>query len=278
MQLSIRVHSNLLDLSLPRVMAIVNLTPDSFYISCDEKNEKHLLQHVEELLKQGADIIDLGACSTRPNSTPISIDEEWKRLRSALQAIRSHFPNAILSIDTFRSDIADKSLQMGADIINDVYGGRTDDKMWQVVAKHRVPYILTYSQDVTHLYNATDYDQTTCHMLEMFQRRLDQLHQMEIADVIIDPGFGFGKTEQQNYTILNKMDVLGHLHVPILVGISRKSMLYKPLGVTPSDVLPATIAANTIALERGASILRVHDVVAAKQAITIYRMTHNKIQ
>lgn len=277
MQLSIRIHNSLLDLSLPRVMAIINLTPDSFYISCDGKNEDYLLGHVEELLNQGADIIDLGACSTRPNSTPVSIDEEWKRLHSALEAIRSHFPNAILSVDTFRSEIADQSIQMGADIINDVYGGSADDKMWQVVARHRVPYVLTHSQDATHLNNTTDYDQTVCHMLEEFQRRLDQLRQMGVVDVIIDPGFGFGKTEQQNYTILNRMDILGHLHVPVLVGISRKSMLYKPLGVTPSDVLPATIAANTIALERGASILRVHDVVAAKQAIDVYTMTHNKI-
>jgi dihydropteroate synthase len=276
MQLSIKVHNSLLDLSLPRVMAIVNITPDSFYTSCKEMSKKHLLKHIEDLLNQGADIIDLGACSTRPNSTPISADEEWARLYPALQSIRAHFPDAILSIDTFRSDIAEKSIQMGADIINDVYGGDADSKMWQVIAKYRVPYVLTHSQVLLHLQNTTNYDQTVRYMLELFQFRLDQLHQMGIADVIIDPGFGFGKTELQNYTILNEMDVLSNLHVPIMVGISRKSMLYKPLGGTPAKVLPATIAANTIALERGASILRVHDVAAAKQAITIYKMTHNK--
>lgn len=279
MQLSIKVHNNLLDLSLPRVMAIVNITPDSFYTSCKEINKLSLLKHVEELLNQGADIIDLGACSTRPNSTPVSVDEEWARLYPALQAIRTHFPNAILSIDTFRSEIANKSIQMGADIINDVYGGDADDKMWEVIATHRTPYILTHAQTILHQHTTTDYDSTMCQLLDFFQHRLDLLHQKGIADVIIDPGFGFGKTEQQNYSILNEINVLNNLQVPILVGISRKSMLYKPLGGTPEEVLPATIAANTIALERGANILRVHDVAAAKQAITVYnKMIHNKIQ
>ncbi len=271
MQLSINTHHRLLDLSLPRVMAIVNVTPDSFYTSCGNMDEESLLQHVEILLKQGADIIDIGACSTRPGSIPIGIQEEWTRLFPAIRCIRTHFPNTILSVDTFRAEIAQNAIHHGVDIINDVYGGNADNKMWDVIAAYKIPYILTYAQEIPKSFGPYDY--TISHMLDFMQSQLNQLYQKGIADVIIDPGFGFGKTEQQNYTILKGMDVLSSLHVPTLVGLSRKSMLYKPLGIGPLDVLPATIAANTLALERGANILRVHDVVAAKQAIDIYTLT-----
>lgn len=270
MRLSIKTHNQLLDLSLPRVMAIVNITPDSFYTSWDKINDETLLCKVQTLLDQGADIIDIGACSTRPHSTPASADEEWNRLYPALHSIRLHFPDAIISVDTFRAEIAEKAIQQGADIINDVYGGSASEKMWDVVSKYQVPYILTHAQAPAHNNNSL----TLSHMLDFFQSSLDQLNRREIADVIIDPGFGFGKTEKQNYAILQEMKAFSTLHAPILVGMSRKSMLYKPLGLTPSDVLPATIAANTIALEHGANILRVHDVAAAKQAITVFSLTN----
>ena len=274
MQYCINVHNQLLDLSLPRVMAIVNITSDSFYTSWGNLSENALLDSIQDMLCQGADIIDIGACSTRPNSIPVNAEEEWKRLAPALQLIRAYFPKAILSVDTFRANIADKAIEAGADIINDVYGGNADENMWEVIAKHNVPYVLTYAQEVQSNGEVKDYDYTMSHVLDYFQSRLDALHRMGVADVVVDPGFGFGKTVEQNYRILDQLDILSVLHAPILVGISRKSMLYRPLCVTPEEVLPATVAANMLALERGAHILRVHDVEAAKQAITVYTLAH----
>jgi dihydropteroate synthase len=276
MQYSINVHKQLLDLSLPRIMAIVNITPDSFYTSWSDLSENTLLDAIQNMLHEGADMIDIGACSTRPNSVPVDADAEWARLSPALQAIRYHFPSAILSVDTFRAEIAEKALKAGADMINDVFGGGESERMWEVVAAHRVPYILTHAQALSVPSHPTDYDYTMSQVVDFMQSSINRLHKMGVADVIIDPGFGFNKTEQQNYTILRDMDILHSLHVPILVGISRKSMLYNPLGLTPADVLPATIAAHTIALDRGAKILRVHDVAAAKQAITVYSLTQQQ--
>lgn len=273
MQQSIKVHSRLLDLSSPKVMAIVNVTPDSFYTSWGECSDEVLLSNVQLAIDQGADILDIGACSTRPGSTPVTAEEEWQRLSHALQLIRSHFPKAIVSVDTFRATVAEQALRLGADIINDVCGGN-DEEMWKVIARHNVPYILTYAQEIQSQGEVKDYDYTMSHVLDYFQSRLDALHRMGVADVVVDPGFGFGKTVEQNYRILDQLDILSVLHAPILVGISRKSMLYKPLYATPEEVLPATVAANMLALERGAHILRVHDIEAAKQAITVYTLAH----
>ena len=276
MQLSLNIHNQLIDLSSPVVMAIVNITPDSFYTSWGNKDEDNLLNQIQEFVDQGADIIDIGACSTRPNSTPVDPTEEWNRLAPALKSIRRHFPKVIISVDTFRAEIAEKAILAGADIINDVYGGDADDKMWEVVAKYHVPYILTCARELPK--DSKGYNYTMSHIVDFFQEKLDNLHRMGLADVIIDPGFGFGKTEEQNYTILRQLEVLSILRAPILVGISRKSMLYKPLEKSPSDVLAATIAANTIALEHGANILRVHDVAATKQAIAIHLLTHKQTE
>ena len=273
MHQSIKVHSRLLDLSSPKVMAIVNVTSDSFYTSWGKCSDEVLLSNVQLAIDQGADILDIGACSTRPGSTPVTAEEEWQRLSHALQLIRSHFPKAIVSVDTFRATVAEQALRLGADIINDVCGGN-DEEMWKVIARHNVPYILTYAQEIQSQGEVKDYDYTMSHVLDYFQSRLDALHRVGVADVVVDPGFGFGKTVEQNYRILDQLDILSVLHAPILVGISRKSMLYKPLYATPEEVLPATVAANMLALERGAHILRVHDVEAAKQAITIYTLAH----
>ena len=182
--------------------------------------------------------------------------------------IRQHWSAVPISVDTFRSEIAEQALLYGADMINDVYA---NDDMWNVVAKYRVPYVLTFSKEINcqNLLLAE-----TMHFL---QEKLDVLHRKGVADVMIDPGFGFGKTQQQNYELLRQLDILQVLRAPVLVGVSRKSMLYKPLDTTPDDVLPATIAAHTLALERGADILRVHDVKAAVQAVKIYQLTHNKL-
>ena len=274
--------SRLMDLSLPRVMAIINVSPDSFYTSVYESveatrrlgDEVVLLDVVQRALDEGADILDIGACSTRPGSTPVDAAVEWERLEWALKLVRSHFPDAVVSVDTFRADVAEKAIGLGANIINDVSGGEADERMWDVVAKHDVPYILTLAQELRKGGDKEGYDYTMSEVLRFFEERLDRLHRMGVKDVVLDPGFGFGKTLEDNYTILREMEVLKVLHAPMLVGVSRKSMLYKPLGLEPKDVLPATIAAQVMALERGANILRVHDVAAAKQAIQIVQLTH----
>lgn len=284
--------SRLVDLSLPRVMAIINVSPDSFYTSiyggvwsldsgitsrelrvADLESSDVLLGAVQCALDEGADILDIGACSTRPGSTPVNAAVEWERLEWALKLIRSHFPDAVISVDTFRADVAEKAIGVGVNIINDVSGGDVDARMWDVVAKYDVPYILTLAQELGKGGEKVGYDYTMSKVLRFFEERLDRLHHMGVKDVVLDPGFGFGKTLEDNYTILREMEVLKVLHAPVLVGISRKSMLYKPLGLDPKDVLPATIAANVMALERGANILRVHDVAAAKQAIQIVQLT-----
>jgi dihydropteroate synthase len=270
----IRTHNQLLDLSSPRVMAIVNITPDSFYTSCSSLSENEILATVEKFISEGADILDIGACSTRPDSTPATLEEEWKRLSVALTAIRSHWKDIIISVDTFRANIAERALLAGADIINDVYGGEADNQMWNVLCKYHTPYILTHSVDIQDIESDNN---PLSQVVTSLEQKLHTLHKLGISDVIVDPGFGFNKTIKQNYKILHQLDILKEtLDAPILVGVSRKSMLYKPLNTTPDQVLPATIAAKTIALERGASILRVHDVAATKQAIEIFRLTNNK--
>ena len=274
--------SRLMDLSLPRVMAIINVSPDSFYTSVYENveatrrlgDEVVLLDAVQRALDEGADILDIGACSTRPGSTPVDAAVEWERLEWALKLVRSHFPDAVVSVDTFRADVAEKAIGLGANIINDVSGGAADERMWDVVARYDVPYVLTLAQELRKGGDKEGYDYTMSEVLRFFEERLDRLHRMGVKDVVLDPGFGFGKTLEDNYTILREMEVLKVLHAPVLVGVSRKSMLYKPLGLEPKDVLPATIAAQVMALERGANILRVHDVAAAKQAIQIVQLTH----
>ena len=274
--------SRLMDLSLPRVMAIINVSPDSFYTSVYENveatrrlgDEVVLLDAVQRALDEGADILDIGACSTRPGSTPVDAAVEWERLEWALKLVRSHFPDAVVSVDTFRADVAEKAIGLGANIINDVSGGAADERMWDVVARYDVPYVLTLAQELRKGGDKEGYDYTMSEVLRFFEERLDRLHRMGVKDVVLDPGFGFGKTLEDNYTILREMEVLKVLHAPMLVGVSRKSMLYKPLGLEPKDVLSATIAAQVMALERGANILRVHDVAVAKQAIQIVQLTH----
>lgn len=271
--MSIRTHNQLMDLSLPRVMAIINFSPDSFYTSCDTDSELSILEYADRALREGADILDLGACSTRPHSTPVSSAVEWQLLSKGLEIIRHHWHDIPISVDTFRPEIALQAISHGADIINDVSGGTANSKMWKIVAQQHVPYILTHAQTIKD--DFVNPNPTTTQILDFLQEQLDYLHQLGVADVIIDPGFGFGKTIEQNYQILNQLNILETLNTPILVGISRKSMLYQPLNTTPQNVLAATIAANTLALERGAHILRVHDTAAAKQAIQTFLLTHN---
>ena len=266
MEISLLIRNQLMSLSRPRVMAIINFSPDSFYTSCDVSREADILSHVEEALRSGADILDLGACSTRPDSTPVDAATEWQLLSEGLKIIRHHWHDVPISVDTFRADIAERAIAMGADMINDVSGANADPRMWELAAKHHIPYVLTHAQSVA--------EPAMVDVLHILEQYMDKLHRQGVADVVIDPGFGFGKTVEQNYALLRQLDVLQTLHAPVLVGVSRKSMLYKPLETTPNDVLAATVAANTLALERGAHILRVHDVKAAVQAIQVHQLTN----
>ena len=208
-----------MDLSTPQVMAIINVSPDSFYNSVygsqgvkgDRRQEEDsiaLLTAVQQALDEGADILDVGACSTRPGSTPIDVVTEKKRLQWALQTIRASFPDVVISVDTFRADVAEKAIGLGANIINDVSGGEADERMWDVVAKHDVPYILTLAQELRKGGDKEGYDYTMSEVLRFFEERLDRLHRMGVKDVVLDPGFGFGKTLEDNYTILREMEVL----------------------------------------------------------------------
>ena len=255
---TINIRGRLLDLSRPIVMGILNATPDSFFADSRVQTEKEIFNRANSITTEGAKIIDVGACSTRPGGEVASEEEEMRRLEIALPIIRKAQPDAIISIDTFRASVARRCVEdFGADIINDVEEGKDPD-MFATVAELGVPYILMSTAPNLH------------DMLIRFADKLQRLHELRQKDIIIDPGFGFGKTMDENYTLLNEMERLQVLELPILVGISRKRMIHKLLGITPAESLNGTTVLNTIALSKGASILRVHDIRAAIEAVIIY--------
>lgn len=255
---TINIRGRLLDLSRPIVMGILNATPDSFFADSRVQTEKEIFNRANSIITEGAKIIDVGACSTRPGGEVASEEEEMRRLEIALPIIRKTQPDAIISIDTFRASVARRCVEdFGADIINDVEEGKDPD-MFATVAELGVPYILMSTAPNLH------------DMLIRFADKLQRLRELRQKDIIIDPGFGFGKTMDENYTLLNEMERLQVLELPILVGISRKRMIHKLLGITPAESLNGTTVLNTIALSKGASILRVHDIRAAIEAVIIY--------
>ena len=255
---TINIRGRLLDLSRPIVMGILNATPDSFFADSRVQTEKEIFNRANSIITEGAKIIDVGACSTRPGGEVASEEEEMRRLEIALPIIRKAQPDAIISIDTFRASVARRCVEdFGADIINDVEEGKDPD-MFATVAELGVPYILMSTAPNLH------------DMLIRFADKLQRLRALRQTDIIIDPGFGFGKTMDENYTLLNEMERLQVLELPILVGISRKRMIHKLLGITPAESLNGTTVLNTIALSKGVSILRVHDIRAAIEAVIIY--------
>lgn len=272
MQKTINIKGRLLDLSAPKVMAIINVTTDSFARHCTNITEAEVLRWAAEALNEGADILDIGGCSTRPGSTAPSEEEEWRRVRLAASAIRREWPETILSVDTYRASVARRAVEeQGVDIINDISGGQFDDRMFETVADMHVPYILTHTRAMPDtMQQHTDYADLMSEVLDYLQERVDALHRMDVADIILDPGFGFAKTTEQNYELLRKMEYLKVLGLPILAGLSRKSMITRPLGITPDEALAGTVALQMLALVNGANILRVHDVKEAKQVITLY--------
>lgn len=271
MSYTINAGGRLLDLQKPVVMGILNATPDSFYAGSRTQTEAEIAARVHQIVDEGAGIIDVGAYSARPGADDVPADEEMRRLRHALDIVRREAPEAIISVDTFRADVAKMCIEEGgAHIINDISGGTLDKHMFRTVARLRVPYILMHIQGEPHtMQQAPHYDNLEQEVFLFLSQRVDQLRQMGVADIILDPGFGFGKTLAHNYELMNRLEDFREFDLPLLVGISRKSMIYKLLGTTPAEALGGTIALNTIALMKGAHILRVHDVRAAVETIRI---------
>lgn len=261
-----------MSLSTPKVMGILNITPDSFFDGGSYTEHKQIEDRVLKMKAEGADIIDIGAYSSRPNAIDISVEEEIKRLNLALQIIKELEVNTPISIDTFRSEVAAFTLEKyQVEIINDIAAGELDAKMFDVIAEYKPAYIMMHMRgNPCTMTSLTDYNNITAELLQYFSKRLNILRQKGVNDIVVDPGFGFAKTLDQNYELLNKLDLFTTLETPLLAGMSRKSMLYKLLDCEAKDALNATSIANTLALTKGADILRVHDVKAAKECIEIY--------
>jgi len=257
----------------PLVMGILNVTPDSFYDGGQYFSEKAILEQAEKLILEGADILDIGGYSTRPNAQNISEEEEINRVIPAIRVIKKHFPATILSIDTFRASVAKEAVINGADIINDISGGQLDEQMFEIVANLQVPYILMHSRgNPQTMSQLTHYENILLEILHFFEERIQKLHILGVKDIILDLGFGFAKTKEQNFYLLKHLSYFKTLNLPILVGISRKSMIYKTLNITPEQALNGTSVLNTFALSQGTNILRVHDVKEAKEAIVLHNL------
>lgn len=269
--MNLNVRGKLLDLSKPVVMGILNITPDSFYDGGSLADEKDVLNRVEKMLNEGAAIIDIGGMSSRPGAQIISEEEEWKRVVPNVMTIIKKFPQAILSIDTVNAKVAADSLDAGAHLINDISAGRLDAQMIPVVAKHKAPFIIMHMQGMpADMQKSPQYLNVTTEVMDFFAERINACRTAGILDLILDPGFGFGKTVAHNYTLLRNLKYFGQLNRPLLAGLSRKSMICKPLGVSPENALNGTTATNMIALINGAKILRVHDVKQAVECVKIY--------
>lgn len=268
---SLNLHGRLVTIDRPWVMGIINVTPDSFYSGSRVNDERSLVERVRQMLDEGADVLDVGACSTRPGSEQVDARQEMERLQWALGVMRREAPDAIISVDTYRADVARRCVEeWGADIVNDISGGLIDEAMFATVAGLQVPYVLMHMRGTPEtMASLTDYDNVAADVLEWMARRIDELRQLGVADVIADPGFGFAKTQEQNYELLARLEAFHALNAPLLVGVSRKRMIYTPLGCTADEALNGTTVINTIALQQGAHILRVHDVKAAVEAVRL---------
>lgn len=267
---SLNLKGRLVEFTRPAVMGIVNVTPDSFYEASRAATAADIAARVAAMVAEGADIIDVGAFSTRPGADEVSEQEELQRIEQAMPLVRAVAGKTPVSVDTFRASVARRAVELGADIVNDVSGGNLDPAMFETVAELGVPYVLTHMRGtVADMMEFINYEDVTRDVLAELGEKLQQLALMGVNDVIIDPGFGFSKTLEQNYTLLKDLEIFHLLHRPILVGFSRKSMITKLLGIKADEALNGTTALNTLAMDRGAAILRVHDVAAARQAVEI---------
>lgn len=270
----INCKGKLIDLSRPKVMGILNVTPDSFYDGGKFKSDKEILNQVELMLKEGATFIDVGAYSSRPNAAHISLEEELSRLIPILKVILDRFPEALISVDTFRSTVARESIDAGGCMINDISAGSMDKQMFETISNLQVPYIIMHMVGTPqNMQNNTSYKDLIQEMIYYFSEKIFELRKLGVNDIIVDPGFGFSKTLDQNYDVLSKLECLAFMDLPILIGMSRKSMLYNLLHIKPEEALNATSVVNALALQKGAGIIRVHDVKEAVETIKIVSKT-----
>lgn len=268
----INVNGKLMDFSSPKVMGILNVTPDSFFAQSRKQTSKEIIERVKQIINEGASIVDLGAYSSRPNADDVSPKEEMNRLRIALEIIRNEFSDIVVSIDTFRADVARMCVEeYNADIINDIAAGEMDKDMFPTIASLGVPYIIMHMKGTPqNMQDTPKYDNLLKEVLYYFSEKVQKLRDLGVKDIIIDPGFGFAKTIEHNYELLNHMEEFQIFDLPILVGVSRKSMIYNLLGTTPQEALNGTTVIDTIALMKGANILRVHDVRQAVENVRIF--------
>ena len=268
--MNINCNGKLIDLSTPKVMGILNVTPNSFYDGGKHKEINSIIHQVDKMLSEGADFIDIGAYSSKPSAEFVSEEEEIKRLVHIIKELVETFPTIILSVDTFRANVAKASVENGVAMVNDISAGLLDDKMLETVADLKVPYIMMHMRgNPQTMQSLTDYNDIVKEMIFYFSERIQKARSFGISDIVIDPGFGFAKTLEQNYEVLHKMELFSMLELPLLAGISRKSMIYKVLEKTPQEALNGTSVLNTIALQKGAKILRVHDVKEAVECIKL---------
>jgi dihydropteroate synthase len=270
-KVTLNAGGKLIDLSSPKVMGIINITPDSFFAGSRKTDTSSVLSQAEKMLTDGAAFLDLGAYSSRPGAVHISVEEETERLLPAVEAIAQNFPEAIISIDTFRAGVAEASVKAGAHIINDISGGTLDEAMFATVARLQVPYILMHMKGTPqNMVQQAHYEDVFAEVFDYFVKKIYRLRQLGLHDIIIDPGFGFAKTAEQGYQLMSRMQEFNVLQLPLLAGISRKRMIYGLLGSNAEEALNGTTALNTIALTKGAGILRVHDVKEAVEAVKIW--------
>lgn len=272
-QYTINVGGKLLDLGEPQVMGILNVTPDSFYGKSRKQSDEEIAARVRSVLQEGGSMIDIGAYSARPGAADVPVETEMSRLRHGLGILRGEAPDAIVSVDTFRADVARMCVEeYGVQIVNDISGGELDDRMFDTVARLGVPYILMHIKgNPQNMQDNPQYDDLMCEMLVYFGSKVQRLHEMGVKDIILDPGFGFAKTLDHNYELMNRMEDLKVLGLPLLVGVSRKSMIYRLLGTSPEEALNGTTALHAMSLLKGASILRVHDVREAVETVEIVK-------
>lgn len=269
----INVNGQLMDLSQPRVMGILNITPDSFYADSRKQTEKDIIARIHQILDEGGDFIDIGAYSSRSDASDVSPKEEMERLKYGLEILRNECPEAVVSVDTFRADVAKMCVEeYGVALINDIAAGQMDPEMFSTIAQLKVPYIMMHMQGTPqNMQKNPHYDNPVKEIILYFAEKIEKLRASGVKDLIIDPGFGFGKTLAHNYEILDKLEELQMFQLPILIGVSRKSMVHKLLGGGPEDALNGTTALHAIALMKGARILRVHDVKAATETVRIFQ-------
>ncbi len=267
---TIKINNKAVLFDFPLVMGIINITPDSFYSQSRKMKREEILVQAEKMIKEGASILDLGAYSSRPGAIDISLEEEMNRLIPAIKNIRQHFPEIIISVDTFRSEVARAALDAGASMINDISAWEMDEKMFELVIEKRVPYLIMHMKGTPQtMQNNPQYENVVAEIYRFLGEKIQQLTHAGHPDVLIDPGFGFGKTLQHNYQILKNLDIFRTLERPIVVGLSRKSMIYRALDITPEEALNGTTALHTLALLKGADILRTHDVKEAMEVIKL---------